>query len=146
MVWTLDMDDYMGTFCNEGKYPLINILKKGLNLGQACKIISSFCFQENFKTESVNMCFLLLLFFSLFQLVPLLLLLFLQLRDGPPLEALGEALEEAPVVAAPLVEALAPVAWTAGSALERLTACTQTPKTGTSSTTAVVGMPTLSTV
>ncbi|TNN57064.1 Acidic mammalian chitinase [Liparis tanakae] len=35
MVWTLDMDDYMGTFCNEGKYPLINVLKKGLNLESA---------------------------------------------------------------------------------------------------------------
>uniref|UniRef100_A0A671VE15 chitinase n=1 Tax=Sparus aurata TaxID=8175 RepID=A0A671VE15_SPAAU len=34
MVWTLDMDDYMGTFCNQGKYPLINVLKKGLNLEQ----------------------------------------------------------------------------------------------------------------
>lgn len=37
MVWTLDMDDYLGTFCNQGKYPLINVLKKGLNLEQACK-------------------------------------------------------------------------------------------------------------
>ncbi|CAB1414646.1 unnamed protein product [Pleuronectes platessa] len=35
MVWTLDMDDYLGTFCNQGKYPLINVLKKGLNLDQA---------------------------------------------------------------------------------------------------------------
>ncbi|XP_010873806.1 acidic mammalian chitinase [Esox lucius] len=32
MVWTLDMDDYLGTFCGQGKYPLINVLKKGLNL------------------------------------------------------------------------------------------------------------------
>lgn len=41
MVWTLDMDDYMGTFCNQGKYPLINVLKKGLNLEQACKTCTS---------------------------------------------------------------------------------------------------------
>ncbi|XP_056128988.1 acidic mammalian chitinase-like [Lampris incognitus] len=34
MVWTIDMDDYLGTFCNQGKYPLINVLKKGLNLEQ----------------------------------------------------------------------------------------------------------------
>ena len=40
MVWTLDMDDYMGTFCNQGKYPLINVLKKGLNLEQACKTLN----------------------------------------------------------------------------------------------------------
>lgn len=39
MVWTIDMDDYMGTFCNQGKYPLINVLKKGLNLEQACKTL-----------------------------------------------------------------------------------------------------------
>ena len=41
MVWTLDMDDYMGTFCNQGKYPLINVLKKGLNLEQACKTFNT---------------------------------------------------------------------------------------------------------
>uniref|UniRef100_A0A8C5BZQ2 chitinase n=1 Tax=Gadus morhua TaxID=8049 RepID=A0A8C5BZQ2_GADMO len=35
MVWTLDMDDYSGTFCNQGKYPLINVLKKGLGLESA---------------------------------------------------------------------------------------------------------------
>lgn len=35
MVWTIDMDDYLGTFCNQGKYPMINVLKKGLNLEQA---------------------------------------------------------------------------------------------------------------
>ncbi|NXH21869.1 CHIA chitinase, partial [Bucco capensis] len=32
MVWSLDMDDFTGTFCKEGKYPLINTLKKGLGL------------------------------------------------------------------------------------------------------------------
>ncbi len=42
MVWTLDMDDFLGTFCNQGKYPLINVLKKGLNLEQACKIFNTF--------------------------------------------------------------------------------------------------------
>lgn len=34
MVWTIDMDDYLGTFCNQGKYPLINVLHKALNLDQ----------------------------------------------------------------------------------------------------------------
>ena len=53
MVWTLDMDDYMGTFCNQGKYPLINVLKQGLNLEQACKNCNicdqrePLCFQGN---------------------------------------------------------------------------------------------------
>ncbi|XP_026862794.2 acidic mammalian chitinase-like [Electrophorus electricus] len=38
MVWTIDMDDFLGTFCNQGKYPLINVLHKALNLDQqSCK-------------------------------------------------------------------------------------------------------------
>uniref|UniRef100_A0A7M4EY12 Acidic mammalian chitinase n=1 Tax=Crocodylus porosus TaxID=8502 RepID=A0A7M4EY12_CROPO len=28
MVWTIDLDDFLGTFCNEGKYPLITELKR----------------------------------------------------------------------------------------------------------------------
>ncbi|NWS61791.1 CHIA chitinase, partial [Chunga burmeisteri] len=30
MVWALDLDDFTGTFCKEGKYPLITTLKNGL--------------------------------------------------------------------------------------------------------------------
>lgn len=37
MVWALDMDDFTGTFCKEGKYPLINTLKKGLGLDSGGK-------------------------------------------------------------------------------------------------------------
>uniref|UniRef100_A0A3B4DQM6 Acidic mammalian chitinase n=1 Tax=Pygocentrus nattereri TaxID=42514 RepID=A0A3B4DQM6_PYGNA len=36
MVWSLDLDDFSGTFCNQGKYPLINTLKSGLGTGQSC--------------------------------------------------------------------------------------------------------------
>ncbi|TRZ05959.1 hypothetical protein HGM15179_021148, partial [Zosterops borbonicus] len=32
MVWTIDLDDFTGTFCHQGKYPLISSLKKGLGL------------------------------------------------------------------------------------------------------------------
>ncbi|KFW08119.1 Acidic mammalian chitinase, partial [Eurypyga helias] len=32
MVWALDMDDFTGTFCKEGKFPLITTLKNGLGL------------------------------------------------------------------------------------------------------------------
>ncbi|KAL2091137.1 hypothetical protein ACEWY4_013400 [Coilia grayii] len=30
MVWTLDMDDFSGTFCRQGRYPLINTIKGNL--------------------------------------------------------------------------------------------------------------------
>jgi len=30
MVWSLDMDDFTGTFCKQGKYPLITTLKNAL--------------------------------------------------------------------------------------------------------------------
>ncbi|NXN74580.1 CHIA chitinase, partial [Himantopus himantopus] len=32
MVWAIDLDDFTGTFCKEGKYPLITTLKNGLGL------------------------------------------------------------------------------------------------------------------
>nr|XP_005308335.1 acidic mammalian chitinase [Chrysemys picta bellii] len=32
MVWSLDLDDFTGTFCNQGKFPLINTLKTALGL------------------------------------------------------------------------------------------------------------------
>ncbi|XP_047195278.1 acidic mammalian chitinase-like [Hippoglossus stenolepis] len=35
MVWTLDLDDFSGTFCGQGRYPLINTIKSGLGTG-AC--------------------------------------------------------------------------------------------------------------
>lgn len=28
MIWAIDLDDYLGTFCNEGKNPLISELKR----------------------------------------------------------------------------------------------------------------------
>ncbi|KAF3819506.1 hypothetical protein GH733_015015 [Mirounga leonina] len=36
MVWAIDLDDFTGTFCNLGKFPLINTLKKALGL--QCKL------------------------------------------------------------------------------------------------------------
>ncbi|KAM6217321.1 chitotriosidase-1 [Rhynchocyon petersi] len=32
MIWALDMDDFSGSFCNKGRYPLIQTLKQELNL------------------------------------------------------------------------------------------------------------------
>lgn len=28
MIWAIDLDDFLGTFCNEGKSPLISELKR----------------------------------------------------------------------------------------------------------------------
>ncbi|XP_038676385.1 acidic mammalian chitinase-like [Scyliorhinus canicula] len=36
MVWTLAMDDFSGSFCNQGRYPLINALHTGLGISTAC--------------------------------------------------------------------------------------------------------------
>uniref|UniRef100_A0A8C2XLN7 chitinase n=1 Tax=Cyclopterus lumpus TaxID=8103 RepID=A0A8C2XLN7_CYCLU len=36
MVWSLDLDDFSGTFCGQGKYPLINTIKAGLGTGASC--------------------------------------------------------------------------------------------------------------
>lgn len=33
-VWTLDMDDFSGQFCGQGKYPLISHLKHKLSEGE----------------------------------------------------------------------------------------------------------------
>uniref|UniRef100_A0A096MMJ1 Acidic mammalian chitinase n=1 Tax=Papio anubis TaxID=9555 RepID=A0A096MMJ1_PAPAN len=35
MVWAIDLDDFTGTFCNQGKFPLISTLKKVLGLQSA---------------------------------------------------------------------------------------------------------------
>ncbi|XP_056590378.1 acidic mammalian chitinase-like [Triplophysa dalaica] len=41
MVWTMDLDDFTGSFCNFGRYPLINTLKRGLGTGNpACNSCS----------------------------------------------------------------------------------------------------------
>uniref|UniRef100_A0A8D2JVF8 Acidic mammalian chitinase n=1 Tax=Theropithecus gelada TaxID=9565 RepID=A0A8D2JVF8_THEGE len=38
MVWAIDLDDFTGTFCNEGKFPLITTLKDALGLqSTSCK-------------------------------------------------------------------------------------------------------------
>ncbi|KAF3689694.1 Acidic mammalian chitinase [Channa argus] len=36
MVWSLDLDDFSGTFCGQGSYPLINTIKSGLGTGTSC--------------------------------------------------------------------------------------------------------------
>ncbi|XP_056671730.1 chitotriosidase-1 isoform X2 [Monodelphis domestica] len=35
MVWAIDMDDFQGTFCNQGPYPLIQTLKRELGISSA---------------------------------------------------------------------------------------------------------------
>ncbi|XP_072336032.1 acidic mammalian chitinase-like [Scyliorhinus torazame] len=36
MVWTVAMDDFSGSFCNQGPYPLINALHTGLGISTGC--------------------------------------------------------------------------------------------------------------
>lgn len=33
MVWALDLDDFAGSFCNQGQYPLIRTLQQELGKG-----------------------------------------------------------------------------------------------------------------
>lgn len=40
-VWTLDMDDFSGQFCGQGKYPLISHLKDKLSPGETCPFCHS---------------------------------------------------------------------------------------------------------
>uniref|UniRef100_A0A4X2KIT6 GH18 domain-containing protein n=1 Tax=Vombatus ursinus TaxID=29139 RepID=A0A4X2KIT6_VOMUR len=41
MVWAIDLDDFTGTFCNQGKYPLISTLKKALGLDSSTVLYSN---------------------------------------------------------------------------------------------------------
>uniref|UniRef100_A0A671EXT9 chitinase n=1 Tax=Rhinolophus ferrumequinum TaxID=59479 RepID=A0A671EXT9_RHIFE len=42
MVWAIDLDDFSGTFCGEGKYPLMNALKSALGVSTPnCKVPTS---------------------------------------------------------------------------------------------------------
>ena len=43
MVWTLDFDDFSGTFCNAGKYPLIKALKNALSGGRCVSPPIMYC-------------------------------------------------------------------------------------------------------
>ncbi|XP_012355826.1 acidic mammalian chitinase-like isoform X2 [Nomascus leucogenys] len=41
MVWAIDLDDFTGTFCNQGKFPLITTLKDALGLqSTSCKALA----------------------------------------------------------------------------------------------------------
>ncbi|XP_078276625.1 acidic mammalian chitinase-like [Rhinoraja longicauda] len=37
LVWTLSLDDFSGTFCHQGRYPLISKVHKGLGINPECK-------------------------------------------------------------------------------------------------------------
>lgn len=40
MVWAIDLDDFLGSFCNEGKYPLILELQSLLGLSSGGSLLS----------------------------------------------------------------------------------------------------------
>ncbi|XP_027717583.1 acidic mammalian chitinase-like isoform X2 [Vombatus ursinus] len=53
MVWTIDLDDFTGTFCDQGRYPLINTLKKALGLestSSAYKLVCYFTDWAQYRT------------------------------------------------------------------------------------------------
>ncbi|XP_030725201.2 acidic mammalian chitinase [Globicephala melas] len=52
MVWAIDMDDFTGTFCNQGKFPLINTLKDVLGLKSASCTTSTQSSEPNSRTGS----------------------------------------------------------------------------------------------
>lgn len=37
MIWAIDMDDFTGSFCGQGTFPLTSTLKKALKLHSASK-------------------------------------------------------------------------------------------------------------
>lgn len=37
MIWAIDMDDFTGAFCGQGKFPLTSTLKKALKVHSASK-------------------------------------------------------------------------------------------------------------
>ena len=57
MVWSLDLDDFSGKFCGQGKYPLINTIKNALN-GNANTItdITTTC-ALNYKVAGGDYCY-----------------------------------------------------------------------------------------
>lgn len=47
-VWTLDMDDFSGQFCGQGKYPLISHLKDKLSQGETASVL---CFCHGLRNQ-----------------------------------------------------------------------------------------------
>lgn len=41
MSWALDLDDFDGKFCGQGKYPLLNFVKNELNSGSSGSTVST---------------------------------------------------------------------------------------------------------
>ena len=60
MIWTLDMDDFRGQFCCQGKFPLIKTIKAVLH-GQLKLLpkekICSTCPTQEYKSKSIQLRF-----------------------------------------------------------------------------------------
>ncbi|XP_048353831.1 LOW QUALITY PROTEIN: acidic mammalian chitinase-like [Sphaerodactylus townsendi] len=46
MVWAIDLDDFTGTFCNQGKFPLITTLKNALGLQSSSQALRTCSFLQ----------------------------------------------------------------------------------------------------
>ncbi|KAM5180707.1 uncharacterized protein ACMZJ9_001239 [Mantella aurantiaca] len=54
MVWSLDMDDFTGTYCNQGKFPLVSALKETLGIQSTACTSSSKAPQDGHKHNNPN--------------------------------------------------------------------------------------------
>lgn len=135
MVWTLHMDDYMGTFCNQEKYPLINILEKGLNLEKACKNFSTFTIDDESKIHIFDKHY----FLGVFSLCPTCY--------SPSSDCWNEQ-DYQRQLWRKLQWRLEwrQLPWTVGSALGRPMACSLTQQTRSNSATRATARPTVTTV
>ena len=66
MIWSLDLDDFRGRFCNEGKYPLLRTIRKTL---EKLKQNSTKTFARNFRNHSSARSTFSFLFFSIWSFI-----------------------------------------------------------------------------